>query len=272
MASLRISIPINGQTEMDRQDFVLLIHSIADWRRLLNARPQRKTRVHVRSPNNSSRSNSSESHDGSGSQWVPETSRWSHSTDSTDVEHFSDYSQQDEETLNNRIDTLQILEGSKKPLPDRNYSGEYARDFQRFERQEEAQRERERMRKRRQSFTKFQGVLRSPQNSVCGWPFLHSMIVKFLEDEAARDLPPYYAGQQVFLLTIKKLDDGREMVANARNLNTCSNADLVKRMAEVEKRGWRDVLWVSNQKQEFPKMVQMHRYAKELDWGHLSMI
>ncbi|KAH7155365.1 hypothetical protein B0J13DRAFT_223992 [Dactylonectria estremocensis] len=294
MASLRISIPINAQTETDRQDFVIRIHSIAGWRKFLEYRPQRKTRAQSCSPNNSPGGTqhcrqlavvdrqqgvgkkqdvfpvpkSSESNDKSGPHDVANASRWSHSTVSTNVGQLNDHSPQDEEVLKTRMETLQILEGSNRPTPDRDYPRVYARNFERFKEQEVDQREFERMRQGRHSYLELKRLLRA---SPWGWSFLRSIIVKSLEHKAALSLPPYYNGQQVFLLTIKKLNDGREMVADARNLNTCSNADLVKRMAEVEKRGWRDVLWVSNQKQEFPKMVKIDN-TKELDWGHLSMI
>lgn len=317
MAALRLSIPLGGDDDKNRQEFVLRIHSIARWRQLLNVRPLTKltnAREQARTPPkaaqqyrrlalvdrhqrmNEEQDQMSEPESlelcggpsASESGGVSNTSRWSHSTGCLDDEEQSDCQDdfemarlepkfQDRDILNKRMEALLILGGHKESIPDRNYTGAHSKAFEQiFRKEEEEKYKRELEHAHSDLNSDFLGVTNLPQTPsrrlpTSGWPLLRAIILSSLDKESIRGFPLAF-DKQVYLLKLQEFKDGRMMVVHARNLNACSNAELVKRMAEVEERGWRDILWVLDPKDGLPKELMTNRSSKELDWGHLSMI
>ncbi|KAH6990676.1 hypothetical protein BKA56DRAFT_610266 [Ilyonectria sp. MPI-CAGE-AT-0026] len=219
---------------------------------------------------------------------VSNTSRWSHSTGSLDDEEQSDCQDdsgmarldpkfEDRDILNNREEALLFLGGHKESIPDRNYTGAHTKAFERiFRKEEEERHKRELEHAHSDLHSDSPGVTNLPQTPsrrlpTSGWPLLRAIILSSLYKESVRDFPLAF-DKQVYLLKLQEFKDGRTMVVDARNLNACSNAELVKRMTEVEQRGWRDILWVSDPKDGLPRELMTNRSAKKLDWGHKSMI
>ncbi|KAF7547059.1 hypothetical protein G7Z17_g7972 [Cylindrodendrum hubeiense] len=297
MATLKISIPLSGDTKADRQNFVIKIHSIAEWRRALNIRSQRKlakpselTGTPLDAPNakqqvrqleivnRQQRMDQEENtplipesleifrSNASGSDGGSSTSRWSHSTVSDDEEQSANQSVQldlqDQEIARNRAGALESLEGISA----------YYQTFDDLIRAEEIRKrnlERKRIGDNLISFIGQRTLSRTP---TAGWPFLRSIIINSLDEEGVGNLPPEFDGQQLYLLKLEELHRGGMGAVSALNLNG-SNAEFAKRLQEIEERGWRDVLWIANPESELTFRFEKAEWdGKELDWGHMSMI
>ncbi|KAH6900057.1 hypothetical protein B0T10DRAFT_570470 [Thelonectria olida] len=270
MAALRVSVPIGGDNELDRQHFRVHISSIKQWHISLygqspkelphyEAKPavltgdrslwiRRLARADPSSRGKGKRDAFTAAHKTASGK---ETSLLS-SPKSVILRRTSSrrgsVDSEEEQIRKDREEALQILEGTKEQIPDRHYTGDLAIVFKIIELVE-------------------MGL--TPD--LRGWKFLRVLILSRLDENTARSFPSCGETQRAFLLTTEQVR-GRERVRSARNLDKCTIPALLKVMARLEEGGWRDVLWVSIAGKDLPSTVDMEdRSAQNLRWGNANI-
>ncbi|KPM40603.1 hypothetical protein AK830_g5945 [Neonectria ditissima] len=170
-----------------------------------------------------------------------------------------------EDILRHRRQTLEILEGTREPAPDRDYTGLYAPIFQEIARRE-AREKRDRLHTRRM----LKSAFHSPEApNLKGWIFLRQIIVNSLDQKNVAQIPPYVPMQQAFLMTVDKIR-GNEKVRAAQNLDKLSNKTLLKLLELKDETRWRDVVWIGDFKHDINRNPDLTTAPMKLDWGQES--
>ncbi|CAM1504536.1 Fc.00g021270.m01.CDS01 [Cosmosporella sp. VM-42] len=244
MEFLKLSIPGSQDTLSRRQDVHVDILSVKDWHRAMCAEPQART-PHVFSgkPEPMSKSNF-------GMATLPASN--STSEQRRLLMRVDENGEPDEFVIQNRIEALEILEGKRQSKPDRDYSGDYAEVFTHY-----AVLELHALRMKRN--------LERARARAHGWQCLHQTLVDGLYWEDVEELGRWNDQQRAYLLTLE--DVGKFWgVRSIRNLDACSRPKLRELMEQIEKRGWRDVIWVTNGNEELPKRLEKDEMVRVIEW------
>ncbi|KAF5629264.1 hypothetical protein F52700_7582 [Fusarium sp. NRRL 52700] len=156
----------------------------------------------------------------------------------------------DAEMIAERAKTERILEGTLTPDPDRDYEGEFTLLFLSFL---EAQRQ------RRPDIV---------DGGSKGWKFLHGIIAAGQNDEPS-ELPAYHPSQRAFLL-VRKFRGPFLVTCSTRNVDTCSRAELLKLIWQMEMTGWNDMIYVTQKDEEVPYRIESKEKAEVLEWGRFE--
>lgn len=132
-----------------------------------------------------------------------------------------------------RQEALEILEGKRAPVPDRDYTGFFAGAFRDMYREEK-------LKNYRTNIPRNAAV---PAPLLRGWRFLHYKLFGHSADAEAQGILPWDCRQRAYLLRLRKVNK-RWCVEGAQNINACSVYKLLELMKEVEERGFRDVIRV----------------------------
>lgn len=132
-----------------------------------------------------------------------------------------------------RQEALEILEGKRAPVPDRDYTGYFAGAFRDMYRVEKLWAHR--MNRPRN----YDG----PAPIRRGWRFLHWKLFGNASDAEAKGILPWDSRQRAYILRLRKVNQ-RWCVESAQNINMCSVYKLLETIKEVEERGFRDIIRV----------------------------
>ncbi|KAF7562429.1 hypothetical protein G7046_g1704 [Stylonectria norvegica] len=170
--------------------------------------------------------------------------------------------EQDMEVTQHRIEALEILEGKRQPVPDRDYTGMYAPAFRRMA-LEEQRADEARLRAR----LVLKNITAAARNQPRGWAFLREALVSNLSEEDAAKFLPWNPEQRGYLLTVDAVN-GKRGVRKVLNLDTCSRSKLRIVMEGVAARGWVDVVWVTDPKEMVPYLLEKKEdVTAVVHWG-----
>jgi hypothetical protein len=289
MVALRLSVPIGCENEIDRQHFLVHISSIDEWHMSLYARSQKKLPYYEQKPavltgdkshrvrrlalvdnyshGNEKRDALTAAHKSASDREMSPLSSPKNMIPRRTSSRRGSADSEEEKIRKNREEALLILEGTQEHVPNRNYTGPYANTFRIMARREM---ESEHILNRVRHMSK--GALHGSTPPLRGWKFLRTLILSELDEKTAQNFPPYSETQRVFMLTTEQVR-GRERVRSARNLDACTISELLKLIARLEERNWRDVLWVSIAGDDLPSTVDMKDdNTQDLRWGNANII
>ncbi|KAM0231127.1 hypothetical protein ACHAPO_008742 [Fusarium lateritium] len=166
----------------------------------------------------------------------------------------------DAETIEERMKTSRILEGTWTPPPCRDYEGPLAACFRIIAIEEE------RDEARRAVFGRFKETLQSrfARDAPKGWEHLYSIIYDGLRGYGAFRFPQYHLKQRAYLLN-REFRDGMYIVSGIRSLSACSQREIMKLLDGIGDTGRDDMIYVANQDEEIPYRF----YGEEpvyIDW------
>ncbi|KAI5462155.1 hypothetical protein BGZ63DRAFT_403421 [Mariannaea sp. PMI_226] len=302
MAPLKLSVPIEGLDGLKRKNYLLHIGSVDEWNTTLVARSQiklssyesrsakpataltgdnSKSRFHRLGPSERDfdskggallrkilveiekhKVQSEEAKDVSDKSLLGRTSSPESNIGSSQSQPEANVNSERERILKCQQETLEILEGKRVAVPDRNYSGHYRFFFQLMAEGESViTREQESRR----------CILNGSSTSLAdrplrGWGFIRDIIVSRLYEHDSVPFPPYIASHRVYLLELEEIR-GKARVRAIRNLDSCSMVELLKLMLRIGERGWRDVLWIMNSSDKLPRSFDPEGDAEDLLWG-----
>ncbi|KAF4982636.1 hypothetical protein FZEAL_1785 [Fusarium zealandicum] len=169
----------------------------------------------------------------------------------------------DAEALEQRLQTLKILEGKLVPPPNRHYSGPLEQEFRSMARNEiRAKRERAEAAR----FLHNSRLTRASPGGLQGWKFLRDIMIDGLTDADAVRFPAWHPKQRAYLIIEDRKGVGRKI----RNLDACSKNELLKLMQQAQDNGWQDVIWVANPDEDipyrYPDKDEIYEKA-EMIWG-----
>ncbi|KAK7429200.1 hypothetical protein QQZ08_004210 [Neonectria magnoliae] len=255
MPYLKLNLPLNGDADGGRQNFRVKIHSLEKWHQEVSASPQ----------NRSANADKDFAIDGRRICIVDEDVTVDNLVtiilNATNVA-ISAAGHEHEEIAKQRWEALETLDGDRMPAPKRKLTGWHA-PMSRNSKQQEAQEEIERLYIRRM----LQSVVASPQYPhLRGWQFLQHVIASSLDAKTTGLFPPYFSLQRAVVVLIDKVR-GREQARGVRCLDRCSDTERAEVLAQVEERGWRDVVWVTGFIDDIPSKMDTNRDPITLHWG-----
>ncbi|KAM0440828.1 hypothetical protein ACHAPT_000129 [Fusarium lateritium] len=107
--------------------------------------------------------------------------------------------------------------------------------------------------------------------SLKGWQLLHKIILDGLTSTDASRIPSYTPRQRAYFIFVDRRvrENGCEKLVARRvqNINACPRNSLMTCLDEVEKRGWRDIIWVGNEGWDVPTNFSAEDEAREMTWG-----
>ncbi|KAK5997917.1 hypothetical protein PT974_00284 [Cladobotryum mycophilum] len=170
----------------------------------------------------------------------------------------------------NRKLALDILEGKRRPVPNREYSGSLKHVFQSMYDKEKVTARVTAMRRRMSKFLALGGSSSSYSSSSQvksrGWALLRNILVSELSPEDKNALPAYRFGQKAMLLFVEQTGE-KMRVRHRRNLDACAPGELDAMLESIEARDWRDVIWITSSVDDMPMKLVARREVKVLEWG-----
>ncbi|RSL62345.1 hypothetical protein CEP54_005781 [Fusarium duplospermum] len=100
-----------------------------------------------------------------------------------------------------------------------------------------------------------------------GWELLHRIITDGLTSTDASRIPPCDSEQRVYILFVEETETGKLAVHQAVNLGTCPRNILMIHLDHVEKRGWRDIVWVGKKGEVIEYIMDKKVCLETLVWG-----
>lgn len=100
-----------------------------------------------------------------------------------------------------------------------------------------------------------------------GWQLLHRIIVDGLSSTDAPRVPPCVSEQRVYLLLVDETERGKLVLRQAVNIDACPRNILMTHLDQVEKRGWRDIIWVGNERDNFRDTLGKDDGVETMVWG-----
>ncbi|RSL39394.1 hypothetical protein CEP53_014086 [Fusarium sp. AF-6] len=100
-----------------------------------------------------------------------------------------------------------------------------------------------------------------------GWDLLHRVITDGLTSTDASRVPPCDPDQRVYILFVEETETGKLVVPKAVNIGICPRNILMMRLDQVEKRGWRDVVWVGKKGEVLKYMMDKKVCIETMVWG-----
>lgn len=169
----------------------------------------------------------------------------------------------DTEVLQDRAHALEILDGKVNPPPNRDYEGKYAEAFRGFADEEEQAKKIQESREK---------IINAPffNDGPKGWKLLHDIISSGrVPTEGSVKFPAYCPGQRAFLFWRSNVV-GVMVTIGQRNLDACNRLELFELMEKVEKRGWIDAIYVTNQDEHIPCHIPQKAEIEVLKWGSVD--
>ncbi|KAM6537330.1 hypothetical protein FALCPG4_003256 [Fusarium falciforme] len=100
-----------------------------------------------------------------------------------------------------------------------------------------------------------------------GWELLHRIITDGLTSVDASRVPPYSPDQRVYIFFVDETETGKLVVPQVVNIDACPRNILMKQLDQVEKRGWRDIIWVGNKGEGLQYTMNKKECVETLVWG-----
>ncbi|KAL2675122.1 hypothetical protein Neosp_011302 [[Neocosmospora] mangrovei] len=100
-----------------------------------------------------------------------------------------------------------------------------------------------------------------------GWELLHRIITDGLISADVSRVPPCNPDQRVYIFFVNETETGRLVVPQVVNIDACPRNILMKHLDRVEKRGWRDIIWVGNKGEGLQYTMSKKVCFETLVWG-----
>lgn len=100
-----------------------------------------------------------------------------------------------------------------------------------------------------------------------GWQLLHRIITDGLTSVDVSRVLPCSPDQRVYILSVDETEREKLVVRQVVNIDACPRNILMKHLDQIEKRGWRDIIWVGNKGEGLQYTMNKKECLEAMVWS-----